>query len=144
ELIDGPLRDDLETYRPHLLERTIELGTAMDGTPLCYPVRGPNLLITGQSGSGKSTLTGVFVERLVRREYVICLLDPEGDYRTLAEHEGIVMLTSEAGTEKARAEEAESLLRHRSTSVAIDLSALDREGRIRAAALFLHAVQRLP
>jgi hydroxymethylpyrimidine pyrophosphatase-like HAD family hydrolase len=143
ELIDGPLRDDLEAYRPHLLERTIELGTDDTGAPVWYPVLGPSLLITGASGSGKSTLTGVLVERLVRRDYVVCLLDPEGDYRTLAEHEGIVRLTSEAGTEATQAEEVESLLRHRSTSVAIDLSALDREGRIRAAARFLHAIQRL-
>ena len=143
ELIEGPLANDLEEYRPHLLQRTIELGTADDGTPVSYPVRGPNLLITGASGSGKSTLTGVFVERLVRAEYVICLLDPEGDYRTLAEHEGVVVLTSEPGTEEARAQEVERLLRHRSTSVAIDLSALNREERIRATARFLHAVQRL-
>src|SRR5262249_3662973 len=74
---------------------------------------------------------------------VVCLLDPEGDYRTLAEHEGIVVLRSEAGTEEARAREVEDLLRHRSTSVAIDLSALDRAERIRAAARFLHAVQGL-
>src|SRR5207249_81410 len=51
ELIDGPLLRDFEEYRPHLLERTIELGTAEDGTPLTYPVLGPNLLITGASGS---------------------------------------------------------------------------------------------
>jgi len=143
ELIDGPLLADLEEYRPHLLDRAIVLGTAEDGTPLTYPVLGPNLLVTGASGSGKSTLTGVFVERLVHEDYVICLLDPEGDHRTLAEHEGIVILTSEPETEATRAEEVHSLLRHRSTSVAVDLSALDREQKIRATARFLHAVQRL-
>src|SRR5262249_60583990 len=107
------------------------------------PVLGRNLLVTGASGTGKSTLAGVFVEQLVRRQYVVCLLDPEGDYRTLAEHEGIVVLRSEAGTEEVRAHEAEDLLRHRSTSVAIDLSALDRVERIRAAAVFLQSVQDL-
>jgi hypothetical protein len=143
ELIDGPLLDDFKVYRPYLLERVIELGTAEDGTPVAYPVLGPNLFITGVSGSGKSTLTGVFVERLVQRNYIICLLDPEGDYRSLTDQEGIVGLTSEAGTEEDRAREVESLLRHRSTSVVIDLSALDREEKIRATARFLHAVQRL-
>ncbi len=143
ELIDGPLRDDLDAYHPHLLERVVELGTAVDGTPVTYPVLGPNLLVTGLSGSGKSTLTGVFVERLVRAEYVVCLLDPEGDYRPLAEHEGIVVLNSESGTEETRSREVETLLRHRSTSVAIDLSALDREEKIRAAARFLRAVHGL-
>jgi hydroxymethylpyrimidine pyrophosphatase-like HAD family hydrolase len=143
ELIDGPLATDFEEYRPHLLGRTIELGREEDGTAVTYPVRGPNVLITGASGSGKSTLTGLFVERLVREDYVICLLDPEGDYRTLADHEGVVVLASEPGTEETRALEVERLLRHRSTSVAIDLSALNRDERIRAAARFLHAVQRL-
>ena len=143
EVVDGQLLHDFAEYRPYLLERTIELGTAPDGTPLAYPVLGPNLLITGASGSGKSTLTGLFVERLVQHEYVIALLDPEGDYRTLAEHEGIVMLAGEGGAGEARAEEVEGLLRHRSTSVAVDLSALDREDRIRATARVLHTVQRL-
>ena len=143
ELIDGPLLTDLEEHRSRLWARTIEIGTRDDGTAIAYPVFGPNLLITGRSGSGKSTLTGVFVERLVQEDYVICLLDPEGDYRTLAEHEGIVMLSSEAGTDEARAEEIERLLKHRSTSVAIDMSALDREERIRATARVLGAVQRL-
>jgi hydroxymethylpyrimidine pyrophosphatase-like HAD family hydrolase len=143
ELIDGPLRGDLEEHRARLLSRVIRLGETDDGEPVTYPVRGPNLLITGESGSGKSTLTGVFVERLVRDGYTICLLDPEGDHRTLAEHEGVVMLSSEVGTDEVRAAEVARLLRHRSTSVAIDLSQLDREERIRAAARFLHAVQRL-
>jgi hydroxymethylpyrimidine pyrophosphatase-like HAD family hydrolase len=143
ELIEGPLLADLAPYRDKLLARAIVLGTAMEGTDLRYPVWGPNLLITGTSGTGKSTLTGVLVERLVREDYVVCLFDPEGDYRTLAEHEGIVVLTSETGTEKGHADEIEQLLRHRSTSVAIDLSGLDRAEKIRATARFLHAVQRL-
>ena len=143
ELIDGPLRDDLNAYRPHLLARGVEIGQTPDGAPVAYSVFGPNLLITGASGTGKSTLTGVFVEQLVRRGYVVCLLDPEGDYRTLAEHEGIVVIASEPGTEEIRAQEVETLLRHRSTSVAIDLSALDRDERIHAAARFLHGVQGL-
>jgi Helicase HerA, central domain len=137
------MRHDLEEYRPHLLERRIELGVDDRGEPVTYPVIGPNLLIMGPSGSGKSTLTGVFVERLVAEDYVICLLDPEGDYRSLADQEGIVVLTSEPGENETRAEEVETLLRHRSTSVVIDLSQLDREEKIRATARFLHALQRL-
>jgi DNA helicase HerA-like ATPase len=113
---------------------TILLGASDDGTAVEYPAFAPSLLITGTSGTGKSTLAGVFVERLVSEEYVICLLDPEGDYHSLAEQEGVVVLKSEPGTEESRAQEVEQLLRHRSTSVAIDLSALDRQDKIRAAA----------
>ena len=139
EFVDSWLLARQEPLRP----RSIAVGAEDDGTPVTLPVRGPNLLVTGASGSGKSTLAGVFVERLVHDKYVVCLLDPEGDYRPLAEQEGIVVLASEPGTEANRAEEIGRLLRHRSTSVAIDLSSLDRSERVRAAARFLHAVQRL-
>jgi len=139
EFVDSWLLAGQEPFRP----RSIAVGVEDDGTPVTLPVRGPNLLVTGASGSGKSTLAGVFVERLVHDKYVVCLLDPEGDYRPLAEQEGIVVLASEPGTEANRAEEIGRLLRHRSTSVAIDLSSLDRSERVRAAARFLHAVQRL-
>jgi len=139
EFVDSWLLAGQEPFRP----RSIPVGVEDDGTPVTLPVRGPNLLVTGASGSGKSTLAGVFVERLVHDKYVVCLLDPEGDYRPLAEQEGIVVLASEPGTEANRAEEIGRLLRHRSTSVAIDLSSHDRSERMRAAARFLHAVQRL-
>jgi len=143
EVVDGPLSADLEALKLRRRTPTIVLGNTADGAPFTYPAFGPSLLITGASGTGKSTLTGVFVETLVREEYVICLFDPEGDYHGLAEHEGIVVLHSEAGSEETRAQEVEALLRHRSTSVAIDLSALTKEEKIRAAARFLHAIQGL-
>ena len=139
EFVEEWLLAGREPFRP----RSIAVGTGADGTPVTLPVRGPNLLVTGASGSGKSTLAGVFVERLVREKYVVCLLDPEGDYRPLAEQEGIVVLASEPGTEATRADEVGHLLRHRCTSVAIDLSSLDRAEKVQAAARFLHAVQRL-
>jgi hypothetical protein len=143
ELVLGPLMDDMGGLPPRLRERAVPLGAAAEGAPVTYSVFGPNLLITGASGSGKSTLAGLFVERLVREEAVICLLDPEGDYRPLGGEEGVVVLTSEPGMEEDRAAEVERLLRHRSTSVVIDLSALTREEKVRATARFLHAVHRL-
>jgi hypothetical protein len=143
EFVDGTLLGDPELLRAALMKRTVELGVTREGEAVRYPVFGPNLLITGSSGSGKSTLTGLFVERLVRDEYVICLHDPEGDHGTLAEQEGVVVLAVEPGAEEGRAEEVERLIRHRSTSVSIDLSALGREEKIRATARFFHALQRL-
>lgn len=143
ELVDGPLSADRGALQRRRTLPVVTLGLMGDDSPLTYPSLGPNLLVTGKSQSGKSTLTGVLVEQLVRAEYVLCLIDPEGDYRTLAEHEGIVVVASEAGSEEQRAAEVEQLLKHRSTSVAIDLCALTKEEKVRAAAHFLRAVQGL-
>ncbi len=143
ELIDELVETDLAGRVPRRGEPAVTVGEDAAGRHVPVRIRGPNLLITGGSGTGKSTLTGVLVERLVQEEYVVCLLDPEGDYRSLAAQEGMVVLTTETGTAEQRAEEVDELLRHRATSVTIDLSALDREERIRAAAAYLHAVQRL-
>jgi len=47
------------------------------------PPYGQNILIAGPSGSGKSTVTAGIVERLIKLEYQVCVIDPEGDYGTL-------------------------------------------------------------
>jgi hydroxymethylpyrimidine pyrophosphatase-like HAD family hydrolase len=145
ELCDRLVEDDLGPLRKRLMGRQVVLGVRPDGSPFSFPVFGPNLLITGTSGTGKSTLAGVFVERLVRDDYVICLLDPEGDFRSLAEQEGIVVLSSEEGDKQAdaRADEVAQLVKHRGTSVVIDLSQLAKDEKVRAAGHFLRAVQRL-
>jgi hypothetical protein len=144
ELVTGPLGEDLASFRAALLSRTIELGTRADGTPFTYPVRGPNVLVTGAFGSGKSTLARVFVEQLARADYVVCLLDPEGaGSRALAGREDVVVLTSEPGPAEGRAADVARLLGQRSTSVAIDLSRLGGGEKVAAAAAFLRAIQRL-
>src|SRR5262249_61543772 len=92
EVISNQLLRDFEEYRPHLLTRTIELGTAGDGTPVGYPILGPSLLITGPSGSGKSTLTGRFAERLVQHAPELAAVPPDGDDRPRAGDEGSPLL----------------------------------------------------
>jgi hypothetical protein len=42
-----------------------------------------NLGIFGASGSGKSWLAGLLAEELLKQEYQVCIIDPEGDYRGL-------------------------------------------------------------
>lgn len=145
ELADQLVEHDLEPLWKSLPGRTVTLGIRTDGTAFAYPVFGPNLLVTGTSGTGKSTLAAVFVERLVRDDYVICLLDPEGDFRSLAEQEGIVVLTSAEGDKQAdvRADEVTQLVRHRGTSVVVDLSQLTKDEKVRAVAHFLQAVDQL-
>ncbi len=42
-----------------------------------------NFAIMGESGSGKSWLAGLLVENLLRLDYQVLIIDPEGDYRGL-------------------------------------------------------------
>jgi hypothetical protein len=53
--------------------------------PIEINPRGSNLLVHGDSLCGKSTLVGGLVERLAGTHHAICVLDPEGDYRVLAQ-----------------------------------------------------------
>ncbi len=54
------------------------------GEPVTIPERDVNLLIQGDPVSGKSWLAGLLAERLVERRYGACVIDPEGDYSSLA------------------------------------------------------------
>lgn len=65
----------------------------------------------GPSGTGKSTVTGVLIERLVESGRSVCVLDPEGDYRTLGELEGVVVLGGKAARTLPSPEELARLLR---------------------------------
>lgn len=85
ELIDELIADDLARTHGRLDENRVTIGTRVDGTPVSIPPYGINILIAGPSGSGKSTLTTAVIERLIERAYQLCIVDPEGDYGTLAD-----------------------------------------------------------
>src|SRR5205809_1065908 len=67
------------------------LGERADGTPVSVAAHGTRLLVVGPSATGKSTLTGVLAERLLESGRSLVLLDTEGDYRTLADLERVVV-----------------------------------------------------
>ncbi len=85
ELIDALIRDDGARVAGTLCRHDILLGRTRDGNQVCFPVYGRNLLIAGSSGGGKSTITSAFVERLLETHYQVCVVDPEGDYKTLGD-----------------------------------------------------------
>lgn len=85
ELIESLLGDDLAEATRHLRRHDILLGKTAGGAELCFPVYGSNLLIAGSSGGGKSSITGALVERLIDAHYQVCVIDPEGDYKTLGD-----------------------------------------------------------
>jgi hydroxymethylpyrimidine pyrophosphatase-like HAD family hydrolase len=83
EVIYELLENDLAHLAPKLIHNHIELGKRLDGRTVWIPAYGQNILIAGPSGSGKSTFATGFIERLLARQYQICVVDPEGDYGTL-------------------------------------------------------------
>ncbi|MGQ3684628.1 MAG: HAD-IIB family hydrolase [Candidatus Loosdrechtia sp.] len=83
ELIDELIANDLCMAESRLQQHLIPLGTRPDGTAVHLPPYGQNMLVAGPSGSGKSTFTAGVIERLIEKDYQICIVDPEGDYGTL-------------------------------------------------------------
>lgn len=83
ELIDGLVADDLRRLEGSLSQNLILLGKRTDGTAVQLPPYGHNMLVAGPSGCGKSTLTAGIIERLIEKDYQVCIIDPEGDYGTL-------------------------------------------------------------
>ena len=70
-----------------------------DGVPATFRPYGQNILVSGPSGAGKSTFATGLIERLIDRDYQICIVDPEGDYGTL---DGIVTMGSRFGAPQRR------------------------------------------
>ncbi|MDD3448534.1 MAG: HAD-IIB family hydrolase [Gammaproteobacteria bacterium] len=80
ELIDELIADDLHRTEGALPQHWIRLGAGADGATFEFPPYGHNMLIAGPSGSGKSTLAAGIIERLIEKDYQVCIIDPEGDY----------------------------------------------------------------
>ena len=83
ELIDELISDDLRRLEGSLSQNLISLGKRTDGTTVQLSPYGHNMLVAGPSGCGKSTLTAGIIERLIEKDYQVCVIDPEGDYGTL-------------------------------------------------------------
>ena len=83
ELIDELIANDLARTGGTLSQNLTVLGIRDDGAAVYLPPYGHNLLVAGPSGCGKSTLTAGIIERLIDKDYQVCVVDPEGDYGTL-------------------------------------------------------------
>ncbi|MBL0143726.1 MAG: HAD-IIB family hydrolase [Betaproteobacteria bacterium] len=89
ELIDELNADDLHRMQGRLAQHLIHLGDRPDGTSVDLSPYGSSMLVAGPSGSGKSTFAAGIIERLIEKNYQVCIVDPEGDYGTLR---GVVAL----------------------------------------------------
>lgn len=101
-------------------QHRIQLGTAEDGHDLTLAIRGRNLLIAGDPRSGKSWVAGLACEQLILQGYSVCVIDPEGDYRTLETLPGVVVFGGEDPPPELP--DLARVLRHPDMSVVIDLS----------------------
>jgi len=100
--------------------RRLVLGRQQDGELVSLAVRGRTILIAGEPGTGKSWLAGLLCEQLIFQGYCVCIVDPEGDYRSLEALPSVVTLGGDDPPPHAR--ELARALRHPDVSVIIDLS----------------------
>lgn len=117
----------------------IDIGLA-EGAPALLDLQellATRLLVQGNSGSGKSHLLRRLMEQsapLVQQ----AVIDPEGDFVTLAERFGHVVVEADI-PERDLARVAARVRQHR-VSVVLNLESLDAEGQMRAAAAFLNGL----
>jgi len=83
ELVDELIANDLDWLQDEIDRNRILLGSRPDGDHVLIAPYGRNILVAGPSGSGKSTLAASIIERLIEKDYQVCIVDPEGDYGTL-------------------------------------------------------------
>jgi hydroxymethylpyrimidine pyrophosphatase-like HAD family hydrolase len=107
--------------------RRLLLGHQHDGRPLHLAIRGRTVLIAGEPGSGKSWLAGLLCEQLILQGYCLCIIDPEGDYRSLEALPGVILMGGDDPPPRARA--LTQALRYPDTSVVIDLSKLSHSDK---------------
>ena len=100
--------------------RQLLLGSTLDGSLLHLSLRGRNFLIGGDPRSGKSWVAGLLAEQLIQARYSVCILDPEGDYRSLEALPGVRILGGEDPPPKPH--ELIAALRYPDVSVVVDLS----------------------
>src|SRR5246127_5136793 len=116
----------------------IEIGRTATGVPARLDLEellATRLLVQGNSGSGKSHLLRRLLEQSVPwvQQTVI---DPEGDFVSLGERYGHLVIDAEEHTERGLQVAGERVRIHRVSTV-LNLEGLDTENQMRRAAAFL-------
>lgn len=100
------------------------------------------LLVQGNSGSGKSHLLRRLLEQSARMVQQ-AIIDPEGDFVSLAERFGHLVIDAAEHTEAALQAAGERMRVHRA-SVVLNLEGVDAEVQMRRAAAFLGGMFEVP
>jgi hypothetical protein len=113
---------------PPRARRRLSLGYTEDGREFSLAVRGRNVLVAGDAKSGKSWVTGLLCEQLILHGYCLCVIDPEGDYRSLEALPGVTVLGGEDPPPAPR--DLLRALRYHDRSVVIDLCRRPQDEKI--------------
>ena len=116
----------------------IEMGTTADGKVAALDLEellATRLLVQGNSGSGKSHLLRRLLEQSAPWVQQ-AVIDPEGDFVTLADRYGHLVIDAASYTEAGLLTAAEHVREHR-VSVILNLEGLEFEAQMRHAAAFL-------
>jgi hypothetical protein len=123
----------------------IDMGIDTHGKPVPIDLEellATRLLVQGNSGSGKSHLLRRMLERSANHVQQI-IIDPEGDFVTLAQPYGHVVIDGAEYAVREITNFATRIREHRA-SVVLNLEGLDAEGQMRCAAHFLGALFEAP
>jgi hydroxymethylpyrimidine pyrophosphatase-like HAD family hydrolase len=126
---------------PARARRHLRLGHLEDGREFSLAVKGRNVLVAGDAKSGKSWIAGLLCEQLILHGYCVCVLDPEGDYRSLEALPGVTVLGGEDPPPTPR--ELLRALRYPDRSVVIDLSRLPQDEKIAYIRAALPAINQM-
>ena len=127
------------------MNASIDIGRDTSGQSIAIDLEellATRLLVQGNSGSGKSHLLRRLLEECAGRVQQI-IIDPEGDFVTLADHFGHVVIDGAAYSAREIEALASRVRQHRA-SVVLALDELEVEQQIRCAALFLTALFDAP
>jgi energy-coupling factor transporter ATP-binding protein EcfA2 len=123
----------------------IQIGVDPAGAPISIDIEellATRLLVQGNSGSGKSHLLRRILEESAGIVQQV-VIDPEGDFVTLSEAFGHVVVDGAAYSAGELAKLATRIRRHRA-SVVLALDGLEIEGQMRCAAQFLNTLFDAP
>ena len=121
--------------------RRLHFGYTPDGREFSLAVRGRNILVAGDAKSGKSWAAGLLCEQLILHGYSVCVIDPEGDYRSLEALPGVMAIGGEDPAPTPR--QLVRALRYPDRSVIIDLSHMPQAEKIEYIRSILPAINVL-
>jgi len=127
--------------QPGARPRFLYLGVGTSGEAISLAGLGQNILIVGHSGSDRSRLTALLCEQLILQRYSVCVIDPEGIYRTLENLPGVIALNAE--DDGLPLNQIELALRDPNVSVVVSLSKLSYDRKRAAVAVLLQCIAKL-